>query len=305
MPDGLIIKALSGYYYVSEVDSEGVPRPEEPVVQCRARGIFKKRGVSPLVGDQVVYSLTENGEGMVDEIKPRATELIRPPVANVQLAVLLFSLREPDMNLQLLDKFLVHIEHAGLEAVICLTKQDLLEEHQGGNDSTAAVKELYEEIGYEVIVTSSRTGKGTEWLRERLAGEISVFAGQSGVGKSSMLNALRPGLSLETSEISMRLGRGRHTTRHVELIPLESGGYVADTPGFSQLDFLELGVEELSSCFREFVPLAAGCKFRGCTHTHEPFCKVLEAVDKGTVAASRYNHYKQFLEEMKDKKRRN
>ncbi|AHV97157.1 ribosome small subunit-dependent GTPase A [Paenibacillus sabinae] len=300
MPEGIIVKALSGYYYVKPL-REGKISPEDEIIQCRARGIFKKKGLSPLVGDNVIYSLTENGEGMVDEINPRDSELIRPPVANVSLAVLLFSVREPDLNLQLLDKFLVHIEHAGLDTIIVLTKQDLADED---GEAIVHVKKLYEQIGYEVLVTSSRTGSGSEEVRKRLSGIISVFAGQSGVGKSSLLNRIVPGLSLETSEISMRLGRGRHTTRHVELMDIGEGGYVADTPGFSQLDFLELGVEELSSCFREFTPYAADCKFRGCTHLHEPGCRVIEAWEAGEIEDSRYEHYKLFFNEMKDKKRR-
>lgn len=301
MQEGLIVKALSGYYYVKPLREGQVVSGEDPSVQCRARGIFKKRGVSPLVGDRVIYSLTENGEGTVDEILPRSSQLIRPPVANVQLAVLLFSVKEPDLNLLLLDKFLVHIEHSGLDTLILLTKQDLAEE----SDHTAGrVKELYESIGYEVLITSSLLGTGTSEVKDRLAGAISVFSGQSGVGKSSLLNALMPGLSLETSEISMRLGRGRHTTRHVELIELDNGGFVADTPGFSQLDFLELGVEELSDCFREFAPYAENCKFRGCSHTHEPGCRVIEAKENGDIAESRYEHYLEFFTEMKEKKRR-
>ncbi|NMI05979.1 ribosome small subunit-dependent GTPase A [Paenibacillus sp. SZ31] len=301
MPEGIIVKALSGYYYVMPVEDNGVPSVEGSAVQCRARGIFRKRGTSPLVGDRVSYMLTENGEGTVDEIRKRETELIRPQVANVSLAVLLFSVKEPDMNLNLLDKFLVHIEQAGLDALIVLTKQDLADP---AKDTVAEVKALYEQVGYEVISTSSRTGEGSELLRDRLAGKISVFSGQSGVGKSSMLNALMPGLTLETSAISMRLGRGKHTTRHVELIPLDNGGFVADTPGFSQLDFLEIGVEELSTCFREFAQFADQCKFRGCTHTHEPGCRVLVAKEEGLISESRYQHYVLFLTEMKDKKRR-
>lgn len=301
MQEGLIVKALSGYYYVKPLREGQVVSGEAPSVQCRARGIFKKRGVSPLVGDRVIYSLTENGEGTVDEILPRSSQLIRPPVANVQLAVLLFSVKEPDLNLLLLDKFLVHIEHSGLDTLILLTKQDLAED---SDDTAVRVKELYESIGYEVLITSSLLGTGTSEVKDRLAGAISVFSGQSGVGKSSLLNALMPGLSLETSEISMRLGRGRHTTRHVELIELDNGGFVADTPGFSQLDFLELGVEELSDCFREFAPYAENCKFRGCSHTHEPGCRVIEAKENGDVSESRYEHYLEFFTEMKEKKRR-
>ncbi|GAB6929748.1 ribosome small subunit-dependent GTPase A [Paenibacillus sp. JCM 10914] len=301
MLEGLIVKALSGYYYVKPLRDGNTISGEDPAVQCRARGIFKKKGISPLVGDHVMYSLTENGEGTVEELLPRSSELIRPPVANVDLAVLLFSVKEPDLNLLLLDKFLVHIEHAGLESLICLTKQDLAD---ASDDSMEQVKQIYEAIGYEVMITSSLEGLGTADVKNRLAKHISVFSGQSGVGKSSLLNAIMPGLSLETSEISIRLGRGRHTTRHVELIELDNGGYVLDTPGFSQLDFLELGVEELSSCFREFAPYAAECKFRGCSHLHEPGCQVLKAKDDGIIQDSRYEHYVGFFTEMKEKKRR-
>lgn len=304
MPDGVIVKALSGYYYVKPLENGKAALGHVDTVQCRARGIFKKRGLSPLVGDHVMYSHTENGEGMVDEISPRHSELIRPPVANVELAVLLFSVREPDLNLSLLDKFLVHIEHSGIDTLICLTKQDLLEGGSDTQDSITYVQELYKNAGYEVMVTSSRTGLGSSDLKEQLAGRISVFSGQSGVGKSSLLNRLVPGLDLETSAISMRLGRGKHTTRHVELIEIDNGGFVADTPGFSQLDFLELGVEELSSCFREFTAYAESCKFRGCSHIHEPGCKVIEAKNDGKIALSRYEHYVQFYTEMKEKKRR-
>ncbi|MGN7763650.1 ribosome small subunit-dependent GTPase A [Paenibacillus sp. 22594] len=300
MPEGIIIKALSGYYYVKPL-REGLIATEEEAVQCRGRGILKKKGIAPLVGDRIKYVLTENGEGMVDELLPRESELIRPQVANVKLAVLLFSVREPDMNLNLLDKFLVHIEHSGLETLIVLTKQDLADDE---GEATALVKELYERIGYEVMVTSSLTGSGSDELRNRLAGMISVFSGQSGVGKSTLLNRLVPGLELETGEISLRLGRGRHTTRHVELMDIGNGGFVADTPGFSQLDFLELGVEELSTCFREFASYAEKCKFRGCSHLHEPGCHVIQAVNTGEIAGSRYDHYRLFYNEMKDKKRR-
>lgn len=304
MPEGIIVKALSGYYYVLPPDSEADP------VQCRARGIFKKKGVTPLVGDRVIYEVTENGEGTVDEVLPRTTELIRPPIANVDQAVLAFSLVEPALNLQLLDKFLVHTELIGLDTVICLTKRDLVGEHErenGAADGEPAVDDairLYESLGYPVIVTSTKTGAGLEELRSRLHGRITVFSGQSGVGKSSLLNAVMPGLALETNEISMKLGRGKHTTRHVELIALEGGGVVADTPGFSQLDFLQLEAEELSSCFVEMKRAAGGCKFRGCLHQQEPGCQVLAALDKGEIAESRYKHYLGFLQEIKERKRR-
>ncbi|WP_027090948.1 ribosome small subunit-dependent GTPase A [Cohnella thermotolerans] len=299
MPEGMIYKALSGYYYV--VDDEGRE------VQCRARGIFKKRGESPLVGDRVRFAATENGEGTVDEILPRTTALVRPPVANADMAVLVFSVVRPELNLQLLDKFLVHTEHAGLDALIVLTKTDAAEESDEWERIRADIESaraLYTAIGYETIATSSKRGDGIGELRERLVGHISVFAGQSGVGKSSLLNALVPGLRLETSEISEKLGRGRHTTRHVELVRLGGGGYVADTPGFSQLDFAELGIEQIGDCFREFRELAPGCKFRGCTHLHEPGCAVRAAKESGEIAPSRYDHYAGFMAEWKENRRR-
>ncbi|QHT61822.1 ribosome small subunit-dependent GTPase A [Paenibacillus lycopersici] len=299
---GRIVKALSGYYYVRAEDASAGADD----IQCRARGIFKKRGESPLVGDLVEFEETENGEGAVNAIHPRSSELIRPPVANVDLAVLVFSVTEPALNLQLLDKFLVHIEHAGIEAVLCLSKQDLAEDGEETEEAARAIRDVrrvYEPIGYEVLGTSSRRGEGTVELKERLQGHLAVFAGQSGVGKSSLLNALVPGLTLETNEISNRLGRGKHTTRHVELIDI-GGGFVADTPGFSQLDFAELGIEELGSCFKEMRELASSCKFRGCTHIHEPECAVLEALESGDIAPSRHANYVLFMAEMKEKKRR-
>ncbi|MHA0857312.1 ribosome small subunit-dependent GTPase A [Paenibacillus sp. CMAA1364] len=306
MPDGVIIKALSGYYYVKPIaNGRAVTTEGQRAIQCRARGVFRERGITPLVGDHVVYSLSDHDEGTVTEVKPRHSQLIRPPVANVEFAVLVFSLREPDLNLPLLDKFLVHIEHSGLKAIICLTKQDLLAgEALDKKDPIHFVQQLYEQIGYEVILTSSRTGMGQDQLRERLAGNISVFSGQSGVGKSSLLNALMPSLDLETNEISMKLGRGKHTTRHVELIELDNGAFVADTPGFSQLDFLEMEVGDLSSCFIEFKPYSDHCKFRGCSHLHEPGCKVIDAVNEGDISRIRYDNYANFYGEMKDKKRR-
>ncbi|WP_051250893.1 ribosome small subunit-dependent GTPase A [Paenibacillus harenae] len=299
---GTIVKALSGYYYVRG----GNDGPDAATVQCRARGIFKKKGISPLVGDEVFYSLTENGEGTVEEILPRSSELIRPPVANVDLAILVFSVTEPALNLQLLDKFLVHIEHAGIPAVLCLSKQDLENdglETEEARAAAASVNRIYRPLGYEVYGTSSRLGEGIRPLQERLTGHLAVFAGQSGVGKSSLLNAIVPGLELETNEISNRLGRGKHTTRHVELIQI-GGGLVADTPGFSQLDFTELGIEDLAYGFVEMRELSPDCKFRGCTHVSEPGCAVLTALEAGNLERSRYDHYILFLAELKEKKRR-
>lgn len=303
---GVIVKALSGYYYVQPHSD----RTSSSTIQCRARGVFKKKGLSPLVGDHVQYVLTENGEGFIVDLIPRQSELIRPPVANVDLAVLVFSVHEPALNLQLLDKFLVHIEHAGILPILCLSKQDLSYSsnenealQEAARNSMELVQKIYGGLGYEVYGTSSHENEGLSALHERLKGHVAVFAGQSGVGKSSLLNALVPGLTLETNMISNKLGRGKHTTRHVELIDV-GGGYVADTPGFSQLDFGELGISDLAYGFIEMRELSPQCKFRGCTHVQEPGCAVLAALEEGKIESSRHEHYLSFLLELKEQKRR-
>ncbi|MBD2846154.1 ribosome small subunit-dependent GTPase A [Paenibacillus sp. IB182496] len=302
MRSGRIVKALSGYYYVQPDGAAESGAPDDTPIQCRARGVFKKRGLTPLVGDLVHYLPDGHGEGTVTELLPRSSVLVRPPVANIELAVLVFAVTEPTLNLQLLDKFLAHIEHAGLETIICLSKQDL--QDTAAERAVADVLRIYPPLGYDVYPTSALRGDGADALLQRLQGRLSVFAGQSGVGKSSLLNRLVPGLELETNAISNRLGRGKHTTRHVELIAIGGDGYVADTPGFSQLDFAQLGVEELDTCFPELRAHASDCRFRGCTHLHEPGCAVLEAKAAGAIADSRYDHYALFVEELKDKKRR-
>lgn len=292
MPTGTIVKAISGYYYVRPDD-----RPDE-AVQCRARGVFKVKGVTPLVGDRVVFGTTASGEGTVLEVLPRTHELTRPPVANTDTAVLVFSVAQPELNLHLLDKMLVHVERAGMDAVLCFSKIDLVD------DPPRETMRIYEQIGYPVVATSVRTGEGIAELADRLSGRTAIMAGQSGTGKSSLLNALVPGLKQATGEISDKLGRGRHTTRHVELIELPGGGMVADAPGFSQLDVTQLEADQLADGFREFRALSAECRFRGCLHRREPGCRVREAVQDGRVAAVRYEHYIQFLEDILERKRR-
>lgn len=291
MTRGLIVKALSGFYYVE-------PDGREEVIRCRARGLFKKDGITPLVGDRVRFSVEATGEGTVMEIEPRSSELVRPPIANVDTVVLVFSVAEPAVSHQLLDRFLVHTETAGLTSIICFSKTDLIE----GQEELDEAIGRYSKIGYEVFATSSVNHEGTDGLVERLQGHISVFAGQSGVGKSTLLNTMIPGLNLETNEISHRLGRGKHTTRHVELIRLPSGGYIADTPGFSQLDFQNMELDELADGFREFRELRGYCKFRGCLHTGEPDCAITHALQEGEIDRSRYDHYVLFLQELKEAK---
>ncbi len=293
MPEGRIVKALSGFYYVAD---------HGRIIQCRARGLFKKKDakVNPLAGDWVVYDAINDSEGYVMEVSGRTTELIRPPIANVDLAVLVFSMRKPDFSSVLLDKFLVHTEHAGIEAVIVLSKADLAEQEE-----IEEIVQKYKRIGYSVIPTSTREQYGFAEVRQLLANHISVFAGQSGVGKSSLINAMFPGISLQTGQVSEKLGRGKHTTRHVELIPLEEGGYVADTPGFSSLEFIGIDDLGLAESFRDFGQVANQCKFRGCLHLHEPGCAVKAGVESGEIDRERYEHYKMFTEELKEYQRRN
>lgn len=238
-------------------------------------------------------------EGVVTRIHPRSTELLRPPVANVEQAVVVGSLRQPGFQPELLDRFLVHAEREGLEVLILLTKRDLLED----GDEVERIRAIYAPAGYRVLPTSVRTGEGIEAVKRALQGQLSVFAGPSGAGKSSLLNAVLPAADLQTGEVSKKLGRGRHTTRHVEILDLPGGGQVADTPGFSQLSFGGFEETELGACFPELAARAPDCRFRGCLHRNEPGCRVKEAVEEGEIHPSRYRNYLQFLEEINEQRR--
>lgn len=292
MTEGIIIKALSGFYYVED---------NGEVIQCRGRGVFRKNKITPLVGDHVVYQAENDKEGYIMEVKPRKNELIRPQVANIDQAFLVFSAKEPEFNPVLLDRFLVLIEFHQIIPVICVTKTDLLLEAELGILQERLA--VYERVGYKVVFLSSHTTEGVEQFRSMIGSHTSVFAGQSGVGKTSLLNALDPDLALETNEISTHLGRGKHTTRHVELIPIDHG-FIADTPGFSSLEFNELATEDLAWTFPEIRAEGQACKFRGCSHEKEPKCAVKSAVETGVIDGSRYQHYLQFLGEIKERKPR-
>ncbi|WP_335870673.1 ribosome small subunit-dependent GTPase A [Bacillus sp. 2205SS5-2] len=292
MPKGKIIKALSGFYYVQDGDR---------VVQCRGRGVFRKNKITPLVGDYVVFQAENEKEGYLLEVKPRKNELVRPPIANVEQAILVFSAVEPNFSTSLLDRFLVLIEEKEITPLICVTKMDIVPEEMKGQ--ILSYIEQYRSIGYEVIATSSFSMEGLDELSPYIRDQISVFAGQSGVGKSSLLNALQPDLALKTDDISSHLGRGKHTTRHVELIAIE-GGFVADTPGFSSLEFTSIELDQLPLCFPDFVKFGEKCKFRGCLHMNEPKCAVKQGVNSGEIPEYRYEHYQQFYEEIKDRKPR-
>lgn len=292
MAQGQIRKALSGYYYVYQ-DGE--------LIQCRGRGVFRNRGESPLVGDFVDYTKEGISDGVIMKLHPRKNELVRPPIANIDQALLVFSVKEPDFNTILLDRFLVVLESFQVKPIICLTKIDLLTDEE--RTELQVYIDQYKAIGYEIIETFKNDETLLKRLQPILEGKTSVLAGQSGVGKSTLLNTLLPNLNLQTGDISHSLGRGKHTTRYVELIEV-AGGLLADTPGFSSFDFDTIEKEELTSCFPEFERLSEGCKFRGCLHIKEPKCAVKDALETGEVQQYRYEHYQQFLQEILDRKPR-
>lgn len=292
MAQGQIRKALSGYYYVQY---------EGELLQCRGRGVFRNRGESPLVGDIVDFTKDGKSDGTVTKIHPRKNALVRPPIANVDQAILVFSVKEPAFNTILLDRFLVVLESFNVQPIICLTKMDLLNDDEL-QDLQRYIQD-YEEIGYTVLQTFKDDATLVETIQPFLENNVTVLAGQSGVGKSTMLNTLLPQLNLKTGEISQSLGRGKHTTRHVELIEV-CNGLLADTPGFSSFDFDTIEKEELTNCFPEFVRLSNDCKFRGCVHTNEPKCAIKKALEQGVVKQYRYDHYEQFLNEIIDRKPR-
>jgi ribosome biogenesis GTPase len=292
MKKGQIIKALSGFYYV---------KADDGVYQCRGRGLFRKRKISPLVGDYVSFDINDPKEGYVTEIHARKNELIRPPVANIDQAIIVSSAVRPDFSSLLLDRFLVLIESKNIKPLIFITKTDAASDEE--NEMIAAYREDYRQIGYHAELLSTKAPDELTRLFPFFENNISVIAGQSGVGKSSLLNALNPSLLIKTDEISESLGRGKHTTRHVELVEVGSG-LVADTPGFSSLDFNEIESGELARCFPEMAEREAGCRFRGCIHDREPGCAVKSAVAEGTIKSYRYEHYLNFLKEIQSRKPR-
>ena len=281
MPDGVIIKALSGFYYV---------RTEKETVECRARGRFRLDGSSPLVGDRVEISVDAHGKGRVDKILPRKNFFVRPAVANIDMLIAVASEVEPITDPFLIDRVTTTAEHNGCEVVICVNKTDA--------SDCSRLKDIYSSTGYRVIGTSALTGEGIPELADCIAGKVCAFSGNSGVGKSSILNALEPSLGLKTGEISEKLGRGRHTTRHVEIFPV-AGGYCADTPGFASFDVEQMPPipkEELQRAFPEFEPYIGLCRFDDCAHMKEPDCAVREAVSSGAVNQSRYDSYRRLYE---------
>ena len=277
MREGVITKALSGFYYVTS---------GEETIECRARGRFRRDGMSPLVGDIVGFSVTDNGKGIIDKIETRKNFFVRPAVANVDYLVIIAANVNPVTDPYLIDRVTVIAEQAGCDVVICINKTDL--------DSGDELFEIFSTTGYKVIRTSPVTGEGIGELKDTIKGKISAFTGNSGVGKSSILNGIDPSFSIKVGEVSEKLGRGKHTTRHVELFDIGEHTFIADTPGFASFDMDKMphiAKEDLQYMFPEFAQYIGKCRFDDCAHIKEPGCEVLNALEEGIISQSRHSSY--------------
>lgn len=282
---GIIIKAIGGLYTVEASDG---------VYECKARGIFRKKGVSPCCGDNVSISVEKEQSGMIEEILPRRSQIIRPPLANLDVLVFVSSVCEPKPNLLLLDEFIAIAEYKKIVPVVVFTKID--------KQDSSQYAEIYRKAGLTVFEVNNMTGEGSGCVKQFLMGKLSAFTGNTGVGKSSLLNRIFPELDLATNEISEKLGRGKHTTRHVQLFKLEDGGYIADTPGFSSFDTNKYDIiykDKLADCFCDFREYLGKCRFQNCSHTKENGCAVIQAVNEGKISRSRHDSYISMYEQAK------
>ncbi|MCC8169810.1 MAG: ribosome small subunit-dependent GTPase A [Oscillospiraceae bacterium] len=277
--NGIIIKGIGGFYYVKTADDN--------IYECKARGIFRKEHIMPMIGDRVSIDIS-GGKGSITEISPRTTQLVRPPVANIDTLVLVVAAASPDPNLFLLDKMLVNAEINGIEPMICINKTDLVQR--------ADLEEIYK--CYTVIYVSAEKREGIDKLSSLIKDRVSAFAGLSGVGKSSLLNLITDS-EMETGSVSKKINRGRHTTRHVELMELSTGGFVLDTPGFSSLEIDSIKADELQNYFPEMAEVKNDCRFRGCSHINEPDCAVKRLLNSKGIAQSRYESYKELYNTLK------
>ena len=289
---GKIVKGISGFYYVHVVESG--------IYECKAKGIFRQQKMKPLVGDDVEIDIIseEKKTGNVAAILPRKNALIRPAVANVEQALLIFAAASPNPNFNLLDRFLVMMGRQDVTVILCFNKCDLITEEQ-----QQEIASIYEASGCKILFVSAKKELGLKELQEILEGKTTTVAGPSGVGKSSLINLLAPEACMETGEISKKIERGRHTTRHAELIQLKGDGYIMDTPGFSSLYLPEMEKEELQDCYPEFAAFEPYCRFQGCSHISEPDCGVKEALSEGKIHPVRYENYCQLYGELKDRKK--
>ena len=289
---GKIVKGIAGFYYVHVV--------EFGIYECKAIGIFRKEKQKPLVGDDVEIDIINEEEktGNIVDILPRKNELIRPAVANVNQALVVFAITKPKPHFNLLDRFLVMMESKELPVVLCFNKQDIAEETE-----IEELRSIYEGCGYPVIFTSAREEENIDRVLEVLKGKTTAVAGPSGVGKSSLINRLQSGIQMETGAISSKIDRGKHTTRHSELIAINEDSYIMDTPGFSSLYTNDFEKEELKYYFPEFAPYEGTCRYNGCDHVHEPGCAVKEALGQGKIHEVRYQNYLEMYKELKEKRR--
>lgn len=286
---GKIVKGISGFYYVY-VEGTGI-------YECKAKGAFRKQKMKPLVGDDVlIVSLDEEQKlGNVEQILERKNELIRPAVANIDMALVIFAAAKPQPNFNLLDRFLCMMEYQNVPVTICFNKCDLV-----SDEEIESLKQIYEPAGYNVLFTSVKKGQGIDELKSLLEGKTTTVAGPSGVGKSSLVNSLQSQIQMETGKISEKIERGKHTTRHSEIIPITDGTYIVDTPGFSSMDVPGFEKEQLWECFPEFVQYEPYCRFQGCSHIHEPDCGVKDALEKNLINKVRYDNYLLLYEELKN-----
>ncbi|MEE1030610.1 MAG: ribosome small subunit-dependent GTPase A [Ruminococcus sp.] len=289
---GKIVKGIAGFYYVNVVESG--------IYECKAKGIFRKDKMKPLVGDDVEIEVLDENEktGNLVRIFPRKNQLIRPASANVDQAMVIFAVRQPDPNYSLLDRFLIAMEQQNIPTIICFNKQDL-----GTEDEVEKLKKIYSACGYQILTTSAHKEEGIAELKKLLEGKTTVVAGPSGVGKSSLTNLLQGEICMETGEISKKLKRGKHTTRHSQLITIGENTYMMDTPGFSSLFVEGIEKEQLRLYFPEIEECEGMCRFQGCVHINEPDCAVKEAVKEGKISTIRYESYKNIYDELKDKKK--
>lgn len=289
---GKIIRGIAGFYYVDLAESG--------LYECKARGIFRKEKTKPLVGDDVEMDVLDEEEktGNITDVLVRRNELIRPAVANIDQALVVFAVTDPKPHFNLLDRFLVMMEYKEIPVILCFNKTDIATESE-----LEELAEIYRACGYPVVFTSAREGIHVDMVRQLLKGKTTAIAGPSGVGKSSLINLLQPHVQMETGDISRKIARGKHTTRHSELIAIDKESYIMDTPGFSSLYVGEMEKEELKYCFREFTPFEGRCRFQGCSHIHEPSCLVKAAVEEGQIHKNRYRDYVEMYQELQDKKR--
>lgn len=295
---GKIVKGISGFYYVQcACDASGTGMLQSGIYECKAKGIFRKQKVKPLVGDNVEIAVLdeENRIGNVEQILPRKNALIRPAVSNVDMALVIFAAAKPEPNFNLLDRFLCMMEYQKVPVTICFNKADLVTDEE-----REKLWKIYEPAGYDLIFTSVITGENVSLLHELLRGKTTTVAGPSGVGKSSLINQLQDSVQMQTGQISDKIGRGKHTTRHSELITIGVDTYIMDTPGFSSMDMPGFEKEELWSCYPEFVTHEPKCRFIGCSHITEPDCGVKEALTEGKISQIRYDNYVLLYEEMKN-----